>query len=229
MCYLLIVQGSFSASQPPSASETRPTLTMHNHVVAALRKQVQQEKAIEQLRLQKRARRAAEAAASGEGGRTPPVSTPAGPGTPGLLAPDSDKKTSKKEQRKLAEAKVTEAQQHAHANETARMALGGSSKKYSWMNKGSGTSTPTGFGPNRINTAVNNGTPGTPSGSGTGSAGGPGGQNDGGKRFGEWREDKGKGDGVQVRDVLHVLELDRKAKKTIQRAYIKMRPSGSEG
>jgi hypothetical protein len=233
-----MLPGTFSTSQLQSASENGPpTMALSNYVAQALRKSAQEERFLEEKRLGKRARRAAEATTAGDIGRTPSVSTPGGPGTPGLIAPDSDKKTSKKELKKAAEAKATEAQQHAHANETARLAMGvgggfmfgGKKKTYSWMTAASGSSTPKGFG-SRINTAVNNSSPGTPSGAASGNTSG-GGAISVGKRFGEWREDKEKGEGVQVRDVVHVLEEDRKEDKVLQRAYMKMgsRPGGTEG
>ena len=233
---MLMNAGTYSATQQGLASDNRSPLVMPNLVAQSLRKQAQQERTIDEIRLQKRAKRAADAAASGDAGRTPSASTP-GPSTPGLIAPDSDKKTSKKELRKAAEAKATEAQQHAHANETARLAMGGSGisfggkkKTYSWMNAGSGSSTPKGFGPSRINTSANNSNPASPGTAGGASASGPGVLSVG-KRFGEWREDKEKGEGIQLRDVLTVLETAGKADRVIQRAYVKMgtKPGGSEG
>jgi Transcription initiation factor TFIID component TAF4 family len=126
-------------------------------------------------------------------------------------AQDSERKTTKKE-RKQAETRLSEAQQHKSANEAARMAfggalagrLGGKKKNYSWMTAGaSGTSTPT-----------------RPTGSATTSATNTPAQEKARsqakeKRFGTWDEDKDPG--IQLRDVLPVLETDAMA----PRAYIR--------
>lgn len=127
-------------------------------------------------------------------------------------AQDAERKTSRKA-RKEAENKLSEAQQHKSANEAVRMAvgmggglLGGKKKKtYGWMNAGaSGTSTPT-----------------RPVGSTTTSAAATPSQDKARQQtakknvFGTWDEDKDPG--IQVRDVLPVLEQDGMA----PRAYVR--------
>ena len=128
------------------------------------------------------------------------------------VAADAEKKTTKKE-RKQAENRLSEAQQHKSANEAVRMAvgmggglLGGKKKKtYGWMNAGaSGTSTPT-----RPVGSTTTSAAGTPSQDKTRQ------QTAKQKRFGTWDEDKDPG--IQVRDVLPVLESDGMA----PRAYIR--------
>lgn len=132
---------------------------------------------------------------------------------------EAEKKTTKKE-RKAADAKLNEQQQHRSANEAARMATSGligrgfggkTSKSYSWMTGGGagstagraastssqalGTSmsTPTG------DTAAGSRQPAVPR----------------GRRFVPWDEEKDPG--IQARDVLSILESDGKA----ARSYVK--------
>ena len=128
-------------------------------------------------------------------------------------AQDAERKTSKKA-RKEAENKLSEAQQHKSANEAVRMAvgmggglLGGKKKKtYGWMNAGaaSGTSTPA-----RPVSSTTTSAAATPS------------QDKARQQtakknvLGTWDEDKDPG--IQVRDVLPVLEQDRMA----PRAYVR--------
>ena len=151
----------------------------------------------------------------------------AGSGTTGLLgerAPDVDtrRSVSKKEQKRQADAKATEAQQHAATNKTMNMALGlGGAlfgKKLSWMTKDSPSGS-NGFPvPSRasFNSQANSRTPNA-----TG-PGGSAGQTSGGKAFGEFREDKEFGAGIQMRDVITTLEPDPKEPKTLARAYMKL-------
>jgi len=118
------------------------------------------------------------------------------------------------------EAKVNEAASHAAANVTTAQFLGGGGglfgkkKKYSWMNpgaSGSGASTP-----GRIMTQGLPGTPGGP-------VANPAPEKltiDGVRRLGQWREDKEKGTGIQMRDWITVLEEDGHEKKALQKAYM---------
>lgn len=127
-------------------------------------------------------------------------------------AQDAEKKTTKKE-RKQAESRISEAQQHQSANEAARMATanlmgsrfgGKKNKTYSWMKAGaSGTSTPTRVAGSTtasvLTTTAQDRTQ----------------QQVKEKRFGTWDEDRDPG--IQARDVLPVLETDGMA----ARAYIR--------
>lgn len=183
-----------------------------NEVVTVLRSEAQREQGIEESRHRKRSERAG-------GGSQRQASI--APGTPGSVAPESNEKIpTKKEQKKKAETKVSDAATHAAANTTTAQFLGGRSvfgkKKggYSWLVGGtaSGASTP-----GRINTQ---GLPGTPTASGP-----PPVEKytvDGVRRLGIWREDREKGRDIQMRDWTSVLEADGRAKKTLQKAYLSL-------
>ena len=174
---------------------------------------------MEEARAAKRSNRKANGLLSGEGSRAGSISlgTP-GSGTSGVLgerAPDVDmrKVSSKKEQRRQADAKATEAQQHATTNNTLNMALGG--KKLSWMTTKNTPASNTGFpGPPRVNTnqsgqlKVTNGATGASA--------------HGKKHIGDFREDREGGAGIQMRDIVSVLEPESKEKMALARAYTKM-------
>jgi hypothetical protein len=189
---------------------------------------VDKDASYEEARAAKRAKRSTETIL-GEGGsvvRPDSADIPgSGASTPiGERAPSIDKKgISKKEAKKLMDAKANEAQQHQQSVETARMAtqtmmsggMFGKKKTYSWLNRGpaagSGFSTPT-----RIN---NPPTPAAVSTDKTPRPGEP--ATVPSKQLGAWREDKEKGAGIQVRDILFMLELDGRASRHIQKAYSK--------
>lgn len=121
----------------------------------------------------------------------------------------------KKEIQRLAKASQTEESSHRAANLTANLALGGGGKKYSWLTGGnSGAATPRG---------------GVAGGAGAGAAAGsaPGAPDKGllGKtrRWDSWREDGEKGRGIQVRDLVQVLELDGREKKTLVGALARLK------
>lgn len=194
---------------------------------------MEKDSSYEEGRAAKRARRSANAILGSDSVR----SGSAGPGTSGAStptgagserAPDVDKKMNKKEMKKQAEAKATEAVQHQHAVETARMAtnnltsgrlFGGKKKEYSWLKKstigGSGFSTPTRTNTNASGANTDSG--GTPGATGASRRGAPSSQAVRG--FGDMREDGEKGKGVQIRDVLIMLELDGRGVKNVQRGY----------
>ncbi|KAH8812016.1 hypothetical protein F5884DRAFT_299370 [Xylogone sp. PMI_703] len=187
-----------------------------NEVVSALRTSAAKEREYEEARLRKRRART-----TGDG--TPRQGSIA-PGTPGSVAPEpSEKAPTKKEQKKKAEAKVNEAASHAAANVTTAQFLGGGGglfgkkKKYSWMTggapggPGSGASTP-----GRIMTQ---GLPGTPSGI-VAPVAPERLTTDGVRRLGTWREDHEKGQGIQIRDWISVLEDDGREKRALQKAYM---------
>jgi hypothetical protein len=187
-----------------------------NDVVAVLRSAALAEQELEEARIKRRMDRAATAAGGGAQ-RQASIA----PGTPGSVAPElNEKLPTKKEQKKKAEAKVSEVATHAAANATTAAFLSGGAggrfgkKKggYSWLTGGSASGTST---PGRINTQ---GLPGTPA------AIGPAPVEkftiDGARRLGQWREDKEKGRGIQMRDWVSVLEADGRAKKTLQKAYL---------
>ncbi len=195
-----------------------------------LRTVASQDRNIEEARLAKRAKRANNVPGSATSAKASPVTpgTPGSAATPGLLgerAPEvPQKKLTKKEQAKLANVKLDEAQQHRASNNTASFMLGGGGSrfgkkgKYDWMNagaRGSGSSTPGRIGPGGIGSNIPD-----PLSAGTS---GPGNHTmAGSKRFGEWREDHELGMGVQLRDWIRVLEADGHEKRHVVHALVNM-------
>lgn len=194
----------------PSASEpaTPTTVQFANPVVQALQKITKDERAQEEERLAKRRRRAAKGDTDRAGSATPgPVSD---------IAPDIDtRKVNKKEG--AAAKKVNEAAQHAATTKTMNMALGfGSRATPSWMKKGA-DATPS-------NPYLSNKPKAGPQGSKSGAAAvnGAGSGLPKSRVFGQFREDKETGSGIQLRDLVSVLEHDGKEKKALQRAYSRL-------
>ncbi|KAF2119879.1 transcription initiation factor TFIID component TAF4 family-domain-containing protein [Lophiotrema nucula] len=198
---------------PTDAPPTpQPTLQVTNHVVEALKRKASEDLEYERKRIAKRKKRAEQAA-----GGTPAEPDP----TPLPIDPT---KMSKKERDKLNKAGQTDEVLHQQANKTASIALGGlgGKKKYSWMTGGggglgsgraSGTSTP------RLNTAVG-------SGSGAATPAAPAVDRGliGRKRtFGEFQESGTAGQNIQIRDLIHVLELDGKERKTLATMLAKLK------
>ncbi|KAJ5378472.1 hypothetical protein N7509_011591 [Penicillium cosmopolitanum] len=151
--------------------------------------------------------------------------TGSAPSTPiGERAPSFDKKSmTKKEARKMMDNKASEAQQHQQSVETARLATNsmlsgrmfGAKKSYSWLKPGGSSS---GFSsPSRP--APPTPTPG-PEKSSTGKSGEPA-AGPSKRRLGTWREDQEKGAGIQVRDILFMLEADGRGTKHVQKGYSK--------
>ena len=197
----------------------------------------------EDIRARKRAKRS-ENAILGENGNKPDMMEGIGsgstPSTPvGDRTPNLDKKgVSKKEARKMVDAKASEAQQHQQSVETARMATNsmlsgrvfGTKKSYSWLQRGpgagagggggsgGGSGTGSGFStPSRLNPAgpnANGGGGEKPGRAGESTTIAP-------KRLGGWREDNENGAGIQVRDILFMLELDGRGARHVQKAYSK--------
>ncbi|OJD19572.1 hypothetical protein AJ78_00429 [Emergomyces pasteurianus Ep9510] len=207
-------------------------VTIANIIAKRSRSFIEKDISNEERRARKRARRSANAILGGNSSRAGSV----GAGTPGAATPTApaserasdDRKTTKKDSKK-ADSKVTEAVQHQQSVETARMAtnnltsglrFGGKKKTYSWLTSGSPVASRSGFStpprPN-ISTTVS-GTTTVKSNGGT--AGGP--SKSVGKQMGDWREDdKERGAGIQIRDILFMLEVDGKGSKHLQKAYSK--------
>ena len=174
----------------------------------ALQKINKDERAQEEERLEKRRRRAAKADING--------ADPATTGPLGDIAPDIDtRKGNKKEG--AASKKVNEAAQHAATTKTMNMALGfGSRATPSWLKKGTDTSPSNPFLSNKAKagpqiskggaTGVNGTSSGLPK----------------SRVFGQFREDKETGSGIQLRDVVSILEHDGKEKRALQRAYSRL-------
>lgn len=190
-------------------------LTLTSELSKALRASAEAERDYEEARLLKRQN------------RTNPDGTPRSasvvPGTPGLVAPEpGEKAPTKKELKKKESAKQTEAQNHKAANQTTAAFLGGGGgmfgkkgKKYSWMTGGgSGASTP-----GKTNTQI------IAQGGGQVAQQAPEKQrltSEGVRRLGELREDRVRGEKVQMRDWVAVLADDGKEVKALQKAYNKL-------
>ncbi|KAL1880369.1 hypothetical protein Plec18167_003773 [Paecilomyces lecythidis] len=214
------VAGTKATSLKRSHSESTDAV---NPLTEKYRKFMEKDVSVEEIRAAKRAKRSA-SAILGDSSRAGSAEMPAsGAATPtGEKAPPFDKKgLTKKEAKKQLDARASEAQQHQQSIETARMATNnmlsgnpfGRKKTYSWLNKG--PSAGSGFSTPRTQPA----TPGA--GGDKGSRSGDTGAATVSKRLGDWREDKEKGLGIQVRDVLFMLELDGRGTRHVQKAYSK--------
>lgn len=204
---------------PVSAGEVPPDVTFASKMIPALHKSAAVDRSGEEERAAKRAKRAANLLTE-EGARAGSVAVgTSGPSTPGVLgdrAPEVEvKKGSKKDQKKQAEAKATEAQQHAATNQTMNMQLGFGKKKFSWMTSTRDTSASNFPVPSRMNT--NFSSKRTSNGVGANGAGGL--QK---RQFGDFREDKETGAGIQLRDVVMVLDPEWKEKKALAKALTKL-------
>ncbi|KAI9761269.1 MAG: hypothetical protein M1835_008211 [Candelina submexicana] len=205
-----------------SAKSPGASITYPNHTAQTLRGLAQGERNSEEARLARRARRTASGATSADGTKASTPGLGASGGLLGERAPEVEvKKMTKKELAKHS-TKENEAYAHSEANKTANRMLGGGSlfgkKKggYSWMTGGvkSGTSTPS-----RLDTAVGGSSTVDIPGVGLAPSALPG----TGRRFGEWSEARERGAGIQIRDWLNVLEADGKEKKSLLRAYSRMK------
>jgi len=182
---------------PPSDAPPTPQRTYQNvnHVAQALTKRVQDDYKWEQERLRKRAKR--QAGASSSSADTPAIPIP---------MPEPVTKKALAFAKKQSQSDVVV---FGKANETASMALGGKKKKYSWMTGGgggpaSGASTP------RPAAATGG------SGTATPAVQAPEKALLGRKRkFGDAIEQNETGAGIQLRDLIHVLDNDGKEKKTL--------------
>lgn len=203
---------------PVSAGSVAPDVTFAGKMIPALHKSTGVDRSGEEARAAKRAKRVASLLTQ-EGARAGSASVgTSGPSTPGVLgdrAPEVEvRKGSKKDQKKQAEAKATEAQQHAATNQTMNMQLGFGKKK-SWMTSTRDTSASNFPVPSRMNT--NFSSKKTSNGVGANGAGGlP------KRQFGDFQEDKETGAGIQLRDVVMVLDPEWKEKKTLAKALTKL-------
>lgn len=200
---------------PHSETEAVSSKPVTQRYVSVVRK----DSAYENKRATKRTKRSANAILGEGAGAEAADSAPSTPMPE--RAPSFDRKTmSKKEAKKMMDTKASEAQQHQQSVETARLATNsmlsgrmfGSKKTYSWLKPGGATS---GFSsPSRPNP------PSTPTG-GPKEASRSGEQTPASqtKRLGTWREDSEKGAGIQVRDILFMLEADGRATKHVQKGY----------
>jgi hypothetical protein len=201
-------------SQANSDLSSTDAMPARHKIAEVFRRVSQADRAAEEARLAKRARRSA--SANPDAVRSGSISTPGALDIASMSPLESEKKTTKKD-KKLAESKFTEAQQHKSANETARGALGSligkKGKSYSWMT--GGTNTPKAVSspvptPAKINAAI------AASSSSAQTGVGPAATSKGGQ-FGDWDEEKEPG--IQARDVLLVLETDGKAPRSLMKGY----------
>lgn len=209
-----------SVKQPPAKL---PKIA--SYVTLTMRDLARQEREWEEARLRRRQLRKE---GMSDGAPSASRAGSAAPGTPGSVAPETEKAMTKKELKKTQAMKAAEASSHANQNLTSSMfaGLGGKGslfgkgkkgKTYDWMNVGrggSGASTPTRAAPGPGGKGPN----GVP-----GAAASPGNMaltTEGRNRLGTWREDKEKGKNIQLRDWITVLERDGREAKALQHAYI---------
>lgn len=201
---------SFIGSHGEAFADTQDGSSGQHRVVDIFQRMSQADRAAEVARLAKRAKRNAtsnpDASQNGTSVTDAPIAPPVEP----------EKKVTKKD-RKLAETRFTEQQQHKSANETARLAtagilgrLGGKQKKsYSWLQGGGNAAqTPTKPATGSASTSA----AATPSGEKTVASSRE-------KLVGQWDEDNDPG--IQLRDVLLVLENDGRAARSFVRGYSK--------
>ncbi|RMZ88765.1 hypothetical protein DV736_g4007, partial [Chaetothyriales sp. CBS 134916] len=183
-------------------------------IAATFQKLAQVERAEEEARRAKRAKRkSGTAGAAADMAGTPDVAA-----MEAAVAAESTQKMTKKAQKEIA-GRAAEQVAHASANEAARLAISGmmgsrfggkKNRTYDWLTAGkSGSSTPT-----RVPSMTAGSVAGTPS------APRPQPQAKENK-FLPWDEDKEPG--IQVRDVLLVLESDARAPKTYLKALEKIK------
>lgn len=135
----------------------------------------------------------------------------------------------KKSALKNAKKAPSEAQAFAASNKTLSMALGfggSGGKKLSWMKQSTEPTNP--YLAGKKEAALK-----TAKGSGEGGKGGRDGVGDEGtlraRNWGAWREDGDEGTGIQLRDLIAVLEGDGKEKRALQRAYMRLNGLGGTG
>lgn len=207
---------------PPQKISGAPPL---NPVTSALRTAYLAERKAEEERLAKRARRTKTdnpedpASASGSAAGS-------GAATPGLVAPDIPidikKMPTKKELKRQAESRVSDAAQARATNQSLGMALGGAKK--SWMTGGAAVTHTNPMLP-KVNTSAGAaGAPGAsqPSKGGLVNGAAVGGSGLPRMRQFDLREEGGKGLGIQMRDLVFVMERERKEKRALAKAYLKV-------
>jgi hypothetical protein len=193
--------GSHDEANSEATSQRAGSVDAPNVVLSIMDKVLQEEKAAEAARRAKRAKRKAAADAASQAAQTAAEEA-------AVAQASEPKKVTKKQKNDGDKIHTQQAHQHQQANEAAKLAMssmlgGRKGKQYSWMTKGpgSGTTTPRGLGPS---SSVGTPKPAEPVKPVVKE-----------KKFGAWDEDKDAG--VQVRDVLLVLESDGRA----TRAYAK--------
>lgn len=142
------------------------------------------------------------------------AATPSADPTGGKIAPDIEAKKilSKKELKKQAELRVNEAAAVAHTNNALSMSIGGR-KMPSWLTGGKPAGNTNPMLP-RVNTSANANTNTATNANSTGNG------LVGARRF-DFREDTARGVGIQLRDLLFVMDRDedRKEKRALAKAW----------
>ena len=222
----LFYLGSVSAVEKPSESNPAKTVELPNNLALQSHRVSGKDVKFEDKREAKRIKRNSDAIVAGGEARATSASTP-GTATPTSerIAPEPEKKMSKKEQKK-AESKVPEAVQHQQAVATARMAtgiagssrFGGKKRQYSWLTGGTPSASPRPGMPSSAGKSTGASTPGaTPTKSGAG----PSSPQVPRSRLGEWRDDGKRGAGIQIKDLLFTLEIDGTGSRPVQKGYAK--------
>ncbi|KAL8970983.1 MAG: hypothetical protein Q9183_001268 [Haloplaca sp. 2 TL-2023] len=195
-------------TQTPAKTFAPPS----NPMTESLRNAFIAERKVEEQRAAKRARKeaakAAEAATPSSSGAATPL---------GDIAPDFDPKAkmTKKEAKRMQEMKVSEAQAVSSTNAAVSMQIGG--KKPSWM---------TAYQPAPISNPMlpkantNTGANGA-SGQGRNVNGAPGSGLPAARKF-DFKEDSEKGLKIQLRDLLFVMDGERKEKRALSKAWAKL-------
>ncbi|KAL8805961.1 MAG: hypothetical protein Q9182_001618 [Xanthomendoza sp. 2 TL-2023] len=219
---------------PPPAPKPFPL----NPVTSTLRTSYLAERKAEEDRLAKRARRAksdhpddptsASGSAGGSGAATP------GSAAPDISSIDLKKMPTKKELKRQAESRVSDAAQARATNQSLGMALGGAKK--SWMTGGTATVHSNPMLPKVNTNAGAAGASSQPSSKASLVNGGGGGGGGGGSavaggglprmRVFDLREDGAKGVGIQLRDLVAVMERERRERRALAKSYLKIAREG---
>lgn len=176
------------------------------------------ERKAEEERLAKRRRKeeaAATATATSTTANTPDASGAATPGALGDLPPDVDlkKPPTKKELKKQNENRMSDAQQAKATSDSLAMALGG--KTLSWMTAKKPT--------NPMLPKVDTGAAGAASQPKTGPKDNGVGRGLPRVRAFNFREDGKKGVGIQLRDLVFVMDDERKERKALAKAFLRLK------
>ncbi|KAL9601517.1 MAG: hypothetical protein Q9219_002469 [cf. Caloplaca sp. 3 TL-2023] len=199
-----------NGDHPPS----KPSDPHPNPLTAGLRDSFLAERKAEEARLAKRRRK--EAAADNADSNGPSSGT----ATPGLLgdkAPDIDlkKMPTKKELKKISENRISDAQQLVATSNSLSMALGG--KVPSWMTSAAKPTNPMLPKANAAGAGASQSTKGGGKGAAGAGSGLP------RARVFDFREDGAKGVGIQLRDLVFVLDGERKERRALAKAFARFK------
>jgi len=199
------------------------TIAYPNLLAIAVQAQADAEEEFEKARLAKRAKRTTASLinSSDPASRSGSVPGSSAPGASAVEGMAPDQRITKKEAKRRDEAAAASRQANA-TSDAVSLALGGGAKKYSWMmggKPGGGGGLGTSFGRKPPLAAAKAKERGTvmPTSSGASAIGGTTTAN-ARTALGDFREDTEDGKGVQVRDVLAILE-DGKERRTLAKAY----------